>query len=514
MKKFSFNKKIKGWPALYFGLAICLLSMVCIGCGDDGDDDDFVSTPASTPYALEYAHLMYRNYESGDNRYQGVMGITYNGGPIQETDIIDVGVTDSSGSDVIPDAYGFYHDTFMLLDCMSGACSQSGPFEDTGRWGRIRMLAADTYDIEIDMENGQTLSTSCDYQGIFELPYVSDMLSDWNDGDLVLSWDNPDTDPAWSEVDQVRINVFDNNDNVVLRVKTVPSETTVTIPANLVSQAATLLGGDSLALWEIQTRAYDANNMNFARGYSYIRSIRSPPPTNGITPGKWSGIAEFGSIEFEVTSDGTGISTFSYDWENYTCGSITKNGSGTRTWTPALSIVNNQINFELSFYYGPLDTEYLTIDGIFETSGDYISGNFEYDNPTAICSGTWSALPVGIADQSDDDGDGYSENDGDCNDDDASIHPGATDICGDGIDQDCIGGDETCDAFLEVFNDFHITQRIYLDNLYIGDVRPGQTVTFNISAGFHTVKFCDDIYGCVNESFNAVIGNTYRFTVS
>ena len=34
------------------------------------------------------------------------------------------------------------------------------------------------------------------------------------------------------------------------------------------------------------------------------------------------------------------------------------------------------------------------------------------------------------------DGDGYTENDGDCNDSDASIHPGATEIC-DGKDNDC-----------------------------------------------------------------------------
>jgi hypothetical protein len=42
----------------------------------------------------------------------------------------------------------------------------------------------------------------------------------------------------------------------------------------------------------------------------------------------------------------------------------------------------------------------------------------------------------------DDDGDGLAEVDGDCDDDDASIHPGATDPWYDGVDQDCAGNDD------------------------------------------------------------------------
>jgi beta-glucanase (GH16 family) len=53
----------------------------------------------------------------------------------------------------------------------------------------------------------------------------------------------------------------------------------------------------------------------------------------------------------------------------------------------------------------------------------------------------------------DDDNDGYTENQGDCNDNDPTQNPGAIDLnCGDGIDQNCDGRD--CDAlyFYEPFD--------------------------------------------------------------
>ena len=44
----------------------------------------------------------------------------------------------------------------------------------------------------------------------------------------------------------------------------------------------------------------------------------------------------------------------------------------------------------------------------------------------------------------DNDGDGYTENQGDCQDWNERINPGAEEICGDGIDQDCDGSDLAC----------------------------------------------------------------------
>jgi hypothetical protein len=44
----------------------------------------------------------------------------------------------------------------------------------------------------------------------------------------------------------------------------------------------------------------------------------------------------------------------------------------------------------------------------------------------------------------DNDGDGYTETQGDCDDGNTAVHPGAEEMCGDGIDQDCDGSDLPC----------------------------------------------------------------------
>lgn len=40
---------------------------------------------------------------------------------------------------------------------------------------------------------------------------------------------------------------------------------------------------------------------------------------------------------------------------------------------------------------------------------------------------------------------GYVQTLGDCDDSNPAVHPGATEICGDGLDNDCVGGDLACD---------------------------------------------------------------------
>ncbi|MFN8256277.1 MAG: ribosomal protein L7/L12 [Bacteroidales bacterium] len=96
-----------------------------------------------------------------------------------------------------------------------------------------------------------------------------------------------------------------------------------------------------------------------------------------------------------------------------------------------------------------------TITGL----GLFAAQNLVESSPSTVIEGVTSDEAVNIKKQLEDaggvvelvenvqndyDGDGFTENQGDCNDASAAIHPGASEICGDGIDQDCSGSDLNC----------------------------------------------------------------------
>lgn len=102
-------------------------------------------------------------------------------------------------------------------------------------------------------------------------------------------------------------------------------------------------------------------------------------------------------------------------------------------------------------------------DALINPDATEIPGDRVDNNCNGLADETWdaSANPVPSTDTTDQDGDGYSPAQGDCDDrdpgdwadaptwwDPAAINPGAAEVCGDGLDNNCNGiADEDCDPY-------------------------------------------------------------------
>ncbi len=107
-----------------------------------------------------------------------------------------------------------------------------------------------------------------------------------------------------------------------------------------------------------------------------------------------------------------------------------------------------------------VDTALDLIAGQYHSIWAYVNGQWKSYNPNQPFFSDLSTLTPGMGywikaseastwiliqdPDIDNDGDGFSENQGDCNDEDNAIYAGATGICGDAIDQNCTGWDEVC----------------------------------------------------------------------
>ena len=103
--------------------------------------------------------------------------------------------------------------------------------------------------------------------------------------------------------------------------------------------------------------------------------------------------------------------------------------------------------------------------------------------------------PAFIKKSIDKDKDGFTKEQGDCNDSNPSINPDATEICGDGIDQDCSGSDLVCQ------------QKNGIDGTWEGGMFPGNGISFEVEEinGENYVISASGWYvaiGCINEQYS------------
>ncbi|MFT5686425.1 MAG: hypothetical protein ACI8RZ_007381 [Myxococcota bacterium] len=131
-----------------------------------------------------------------------------------------------------------------------------------------------------------------------------------------------------------------------------------------------------------------------------------------------------------------------------------------------------------------------------------------------VSQGSYGALPGTTCETTDSDGDGYDDDD-DCDDGNASIHPGASEICDDGVDNNCDGAEsESSSGYLDYDGDGYGDEAItdcdgLPDNAVTtgGDCDDGSTVIYP-----GAVELCDGLDnncdGLTDDDSPATLGTT------
>jgi hypothetical protein len=137
-------------------------------------------------------------------------------------------------------------------------------------WNDYSSPNRDVINIAIDGKKSDIVaSKAISYPGQMILPFIESLTMDsrYDNNDLILSWSNPLSAANWDKVDQLRIVLMADDYTPLVYIQVNPSVTSVTIPESIINQANNL-GYGEIFWWEMQTRAHDVNNMNYARGYS------------------------------------------------------------------------------------------------------------------------------------------------------------------------------------------------------------------------------------------------------
>jgi len=242
----------------------------------------FLACKASFAFSIDEATIQYRTYENENNDVCcSYLNISKNGSPIEEGDLRSITLADSGQNEIGISLMKFWLFDIYLYNCSSDTCNEYGPLPFSGVYiVPEEELAEGSYQFDVETADGQTHRVEQYYPGKLELPFVrsSSMSSRYENGALVLGWRNPDSEDNWFAVNELRIVLSYETENDMIYVTVPPGVNSIRIPAAVLDNEKAAFGSE-LSSWTIQTRAFDANGTNYARGYSGEKILEASDDT-------------------------------------------------------------------------------------------------------------------------------------------------------------------------------------------------------------------------------------------
>ncbi|WP_025321338.1 carboxypeptidase regulatory-like domain-containing protein [Deferrisoma camini] len=273
---------------------------------------------------VSWAYMQYRNYP--DDAKDGVRAwIEFEkaGDPLGPEDFRSLQVEQPSGSPVPGGAWGdagLDAGDYLWLSCSGGECYWDGTLRTYAGffWTLGSSLEGGLdYTFTGQYAGGGSLDYSLNYPGDVVLPLVTNLSSERQaDGGVLLTWSNPVSEPNWGEVDQLRIVVLDmaNPDDPadIVYAWVPPDQEYAVLPPEVVTQIQAM--GTGPFQWIVQTRAYDDDGHNYARGYSEQADLNLtytegsvPTDTDGDGLSDYEEITEWWTVPTNPDSDGDGL---------------------------------------------------------------------------------------------------------------------------------------------------------------------------------------------------------------
>lgn len=415
---------------IYFGKA----DHVIVTSGETTDVGTIDMYPA---LSIDAAQLTYRTGVDSDEFF-GWIELSKPGG-VYESDISAVQLVGPAGENVGISKTVLEHSGWAYHAVWDPAAQThlfSGPTQKSGlrlRFSDGDMASSGNYTVKLDSVIGQTHEYVFYFPGITQLPVTEkeQMHFGWDKGTLYLEWTLP-----FAGFDHQTV-IFSRIDGQPFFYADIPPEfQSLTLEKEWVE---ILKGHESGAFieWVHQTNLVTGDGMNYAQAQSMAVEI---PWVDNVAPQL---------LKSQCTPPNGAIVNLNQTHRFRLVFSEKMNGDILMAITPEIKVGwSTQWNAEqtaLTFLFED-DIE----DGVYSIvlnpsaiSGDKfqdLTGN-DLDNDVVYTFEHNSDM-LNV----DYDGDGFTVLEGDCNNSDNTIFPGANEVCGDDIDQDCDGNDRICQA--------------------------------------------------------------------